>query len=94
MYSDRDGAATAQSQKAYDSRVRILTITTAVLSSIGLGAAILNDEYSTKFQWTLSVWGLHLHPARPLLWVNLVNCLEKEMYLFLTLLSTPAHHLV
>ncbi|RFU32967.1 hypothetical protein B7463_g3371, partial [Scytalidium lignicola] len=45
MYSDEDGIATKQSQATYDSRVRMLLLTTSLLSWLGFSAAILNGEY-------------------------------------------------
>lgn len=71
MYADRDGAATKQSQAAYDARVRVLLLATSVLSAVGFSAAALNGEY-TNISWKLelSAWELHAHLWRRFLWVG------------------------
>lgn len=71
MYSDRDGTATKQSQEIYDKRVKSILITTSLFASIGLSSAALEGDYTNiSYQWKLSIWGLHLQPSGPLLWVS------------------------
>lgn len=77
MYVDRDGAATKQSQEAYDARVRVLLLTVSILSAVGSSAAALNGEY-TDINWMpeLFAWELHVHLWRPYLWVGLTRQIE------------------
>lgn len=81
MSSARDGTATKQSQALCDQRVTQLLLGISIFSSVGLASAALNGEYTqTAFEWKLSLWGLHVHPPGPLLWVCFILLLLFAIY--------------
>jgi hypothetical protein len=90
MYSDEDGVASKQSEAVYKARVKVLSLTTCLLSFVGFGASVIKGEYAREtLTFSLSLETLTLLENARFLWVRyLVCCLVRA-----NLPTSPSCHL-
>jgi hypothetical protein len=79
MYSDEDGVATKHSEAQYNSLIQRLVFTTCVLSWVGLGAAVVDGEYTREsLNFSSSLQQPSIRIWSKLLWVSCVYFICSE----------------